>query len=137
MTTLDAAKVLVAKALEDETLVVKTLADTEISDTIIGFHCQQASEKLLKALLAALNVEYRVSHDLGELSVLLKEAGERVPIEMRTLVRLNRFAVKFRYEHPEPTGKLNREEALETVQQLRSWVEKRLEIIAKSQGDKE
>jgi HEPN domain-containing protein len=133
MTTLDAAKLLVVKSLEDEILVVKTIADAEISDTIIGFHCQQASEKLLKALLAALNVEYRVSHDLGELSVLLKEAGENVPIEMRTLVRLNRFAVKFRYEHPEPTRKLNRQEALETVQQLRAWVEKRLEALTKTQ----
>jgi hypothetical protein len=50
MTALDAAKVLVAKALEDETLVVKIIADPDISDTIIGFHCQQACEKLLKAL---------------------------------------------------------------------------------------
>jgi hypothetical protein len=42
MTAFDAAKLLLAKALEDETLVVKTLADLDISDTIIGFHCQQA-----------------------------------------------------------------------------------------------
>jgi HEPN domain-containing protein len=129
MTALDAAKVLVAKALEDETLVVKIIADPDISDTIIGFHCQQACEKLLKALLAAMSVEYRVSHDLGELSVLLKEAGEMVPIDMRTLIRLNRFAVKFRYENPEPVSSLNRKVALETVQKIRAWVEERLEKL--------
>ncbi len=129
MTALDAAKLLVAKALEDETLVVKTIGDPDISDTIIGFHCQQACEKLLKALLAAMSVEYRVSHDLGELSVLLKEAGETVPIDMRTLIRLNRFAVKFRYENPEPVSSLNRKDALETVQEIRAWVEERLEKL--------
>jgi HEPN domain-containing protein len=106
MTALDAAKLLLAKALEDETLVVKTLADPDISDAIIGFHCQQACEKLLKALLAAMNIEYRVSHDVGELSILLKEAGETVPVDMRTLIRLNRFAVK-----------------------IRAWVEKKLETL--------
>jgi HEPN domain-containing protein len=130
MTALHAAKLLVAKALEDETLGVKTLADSDISDTIIGFHCQQACEKLMKALLAAMSVEYRVSHDLGELSVLLKEAGETVPIDMRTLIRLNRFAVKFRYENPEPMSSLNRKHALETVQQMRVWVEERLELLS-------
>jgi HEPN domain-containing protein len=130
MTALHAAKLLVAKALEGETLVVKTLGDSDISDTIIGFHCQQAWEKLMKALLAAMSVEYRVSHDLGELSVLLKEAGETVPIDMRTLIRLNRFAVKFRYENPEPMSSLNRKHALETVQQMRVWVEERLELLS-------
>jgi HEPN domain-containing protein len=137
MTALDAAKLLLAKALEDETLVVKTLTDTDISDTIIGFHCQQACEKLLKSLLAAINTEYRASHDLGELSVLLKEVGESVPIEMRTLIRLNRFAVKFRYENPEPMVKLDREHALQIVQKIRAWVEERLEQREKTRAGKE
>lgn len=131
MTALDAANLLLAKALEDETLVVKTLADSDISDTIIGFHCQQACEKLLKSLLAAMNVEYRVSHDIGELSVLLKEANETVPIDMRTLIRLNRFAVKFRYENPEPVPSLDRKQALQTVQTIRAWVEEKLEALRK------
>jgi HEPN domain-containing protein len=76
-----------------------------------------------------MSVEYCVSHDLGELSVLLKEVGETVPIDMRTLIRLNRFAVKFRYENPEPVSNLNRKDALETVQKIRAWVEERLEVL--------
>jgi hypothetical protein len=43
------------KAAEDEVLLDEVLASPRVSDTVIGFHCQQAAEKLLKALLSYLN----------------------------------------------------------------------------------
>ena len=46
------AQILLIKAAEDE----KALFGAGLSDSILGFHAQQAVEKLFKALLAQLNV---------------------------------------------------------------------------------
>jgi HEPN domain-containing protein len=51
MKPLDHAEILLAKAAEDESLVIASLETPGISDSIVGFHTQQAVEKLLKALL--------------------------------------------------------------------------------------
>ena len=48
------ALLLLRKAAQDEALLDRVLESIEVSDEIIGFHCQQAAEKLLKALLSDL-----------------------------------------------------------------------------------
>jgi len=40
------------KAEADIALLDEVLASNRVGDDIIGFHCQQAAEKLLKALLS-------------------------------------------------------------------------------------
>ncbi len=45
----DLARVLLERAAGDEALVRKVLDDHEIPDAIVGFHAQQAAEKLIKA----------------------------------------------------------------------------------------
>lgn len=57
---LDLARVLLAKAIDDETLVRKVSPDTDIADAIVGFHAQQAVEKLIKAVLVARGVALRL-----------------------------------------------------------------------------
>lgn len=52
------------KAAEDEVLIDEVIASPRVSDAAIGFHCQQAAEKLLKALLTHLGVRFRKTHDL-------------------------------------------------------------------------
>lgn len=37
---LDLARVLLARAVDDETLVRKVCSDTDVADSIIGFHAQ-------------------------------------------------------------------------------------------------
>ena len=41
-----------------------------------AFHCQQASEKFIKAYLVRHQIEFRKTHDLGQ---LLKLAGQAEP----------------------------------------------------------
>ncbi len=53
---LDLARVLRGRAIDDETLVRKVSADTDVADSIVGFHAQQATEKLIKAVLVARGV---------------------------------------------------------------------------------
>jgi len=69
------AQVLLVKAAEDEAVVVLPA----VPDGPFGFHVQQAIEKLLKALLSQLSVEYRFTHDLGYLVDQLSAAGEILP----------------------------------------------------------
>ncbi len=45
---LDLARVLLARAIDDETLIRKVAPDTDIADAIVGFHAQQAAEKLIR-----------------------------------------------------------------------------------------
>ena len=52
------AMLLVKKAADDEALLAEILSSTHVSDEILGFHCQQAAEKLLKALLSQAGIGY-------------------------------------------------------------------------------
>jgi hypothetical protein len=44
------ALLLLRKFAQDEALLDAVLASDRVSDEVIGFHCQQAAEKILKAL---------------------------------------------------------------------------------------
>jgi HEPN domain-containing protein len=55
------ALLLLRKAAQDEALLDQVLTSDQVSDEIIGFHCQQAAEKILKALL-----NYQISVSASE-----------------------------------------------------------------------
>jgi HEPN domain-containing protein len=42
------------KAAQDEALLDAVLESDKVGDEVIGFHCQQAAEKMLKALSSRL-----------------------------------------------------------------------------------
>ncbi|MGO9320544.1 MAG: HEPN domain-containing protein [Solirubrobacteraceae bacterium] len=75
---LDLARVLLARAVDDETLVRKVSSDTDIADAIVGFHAQQAVEKLIKAVLAARGVGFMKSHALSYLVGVVEETRSRL-----------------------------------------------------------
>ncbi|HXJ42428.1 MAG TPA: HEPN domain-containing protein [Bryobacteraceae bacterium] len=61
------ALLLLRKAAQDEALLAQVLHSPNVSDEIVGFHCQQAAEKLLKALLSDMGTAFRRTHELGAL----------------------------------------------------------------------
>ena len=69
------AQVLIIKAAEDE----QTLTMEDLPEAILGFHAQQAVEKLIKALLSQLGVPFELTHNLARLESLLDAAGESLP----------------------------------------------------------
>ena len=73
------AELLLRKAAQDESLLDEVLDSGSVSDEVIGFHCQQAAEKMLKALLSDLSVAFRKTHDLGALMNVLARSGEPLP----------------------------------------------------------
>jgi len=75
----DLAAELLALAADDEAAVRAVLGLDSVSDSIVGFHAQQAVEKSLKAALASLDVAFPFSHDLERLIEICESAGSGCP----------------------------------------------------------
>jgi hypothetical protein len=120
------AQVLLVKAAEDEAVVRLP----GVPDDPFGFHVQQAIEKLLKALLSQLSVEYRFTHDLGYLVDQLTGAGEILPSPVVEFSKLEDFAVTIRYDEIPEIHILDRPCAIETVGVLRENVIARIAALA-------
>ena len=120
------AVLLLEKARQDEALVDEVLTSDRISDEIVGFHCQQAAENLLKALLAEIGVHFHRTHNLHQLMNLLANEGRPVPDDLKNLDTLTPFAAVHRYGTPPVTVSLDRREALEMVRRARKWVESQI-----------
>ncbi len=67
MQPLEHARLLMRKAKQDEFTIEKLMPDPAAPDDVIGFHAQQAVEKMLKAMLALSSIRYGRTHDLTEL----------------------------------------------------------------------
>lgn len=83
-------------------------ADLAASPPIRGdalFHCQQAVEKTLKALLAWHDRPFRKTHDLGELGSQAVAIEPSLEPLLREAAPLTEYAWQFRYpgDVPEPT----------------------------------
>lgn len=128
---LDVARVLLKKAGQDEALVRKIGSDTNIVDEMAGFHCQQAAEKQIKAVLTAHEIPYRKSHELSYLAGLIEENKIDAPTALGQADTLTDWAVEFRYGGEEPPT-LDRDAALTLVVQLREWAEAQIAAIADS-----
>ena len=103
---LDVARLLLRKAESDLADVRRTLASQGPYDTAL-FHCQQAVEKYLKALLAANSVIYPKIHDVVELAELAGEfcpAVRQLPFDV---AEFNPFAVTIRYDDVDDTVSLD------------------------------
>jgi len=78
----------------------------------IAFHCQQAAEKYIKAVLVFYKIDFQRSHDLIYLLELLSRKIEIDELKFRNAFMLNNFGVQIRY--PNKIIKLTKEE-LETA----------------------
>ena len=79
MKQLEQARVLLAKALEDESVAAALGRDMRSSDAMIGFPCQQAAEKLLKAHLSARSVAFRHTTTCGRFWGFWKNPATPLP----------------------------------------------------------
>jgi HEPN domain-containing protein len=86
-----------AKAELDYCAAERLVKDPEPLREIIAFHCQQAVEKYLKALLVSLQIEFPKTHDLEELLELLAPVRSEVAAMLEGIEVLSPFGVKIRY----------------------------------------
>lgn len=119
---------LLTKARQNEVAADRLIDDASIADEVIGFHLQQAAEKLLKAVLAAHGVDVRKTHNLVYLMDRLAECGLSLPSDLRDLQNLNPFAVEYRYDllDDQALPRLNRTEMRDLARDLRAWAEKQV-----------
>ena len=77
----DRPEILLRKAQQDELVLERLLGHEDIDDDTLGFHAQQAAEKMLKAALASQGIDYPKTHNLRVLMELLATAGIQLPKE--------------------------------------------------------
>ena len=128
MAASDEARRLLAKAGEDEYVLDALLEDPAAPEAMLGFHAQQAAEKLLKAALFLAGVAPPRTHNLAELMDLARDHGLALPAECEALRWLTPYAVFLRYEGEADADeeKLARPETRAHLRRLRAWVETRL-----------
>ena len=104
----------------------KALDDLEVARRVADlpfaccFHCQQAVEKAIKALLVLHQIDFRKLHDIGQL-VRLLQASPSVPPAARIegLESLTRYAVVARY----PPGDASPQEARRALEMATSFLD--------------
>ncbi|MGH2779901.1 MAG: HEPN domain-containing protein [Thermoleophilaceae bacterium] len=93
----------------------------EVPDEIVGFHGQQAAEKLLKAVLAAHGIDFPRTHSIRFLLDLLDDRGLAPPSDLHGVVELYPFGVQLRYEAPLDEEPLDRAAMRALLERLRAW----------------
>ena len=126
MKELEQADQFLRKAADEEALLDVALTEPKVTDSIYGFHCQQAAEKLLKALLSAKRVRFQKTHDLQELLTLLEGAGEVLPGALCRVDELTPYAVEWRYDYPPADRSFDRAAARQLVRELRAFVHQKI-----------
>ena len=96
---------------------------------VICFHCQQAAEKYLKALLQQLGAAVPRTHDLADLLDLLLPHDATLRPLRRGLLFLTQFAVDYRYPGENAT-KRQAHTAIRWAEQIRLELRARLGMKA-------
>jgi HEPN domain-containing protein len=108
----------VHKAEMDWEVAHKLADETPPPRDVVCFHCQQAAEKYLKALLQENGLVVPRTHDLADIIVLLLPADAALARLRRQAGSLTRYAVDYRYPGM-MASKRQMEAALRHVDQIR------------------
>lgn len=122
---LETAQRLLAKAKDDQYILAHLADDTSAPMWPLGFHAQQAVEKLLKAVLAVHGVEYPLTHNIAMLLAKLDQQELGRPPDADELPRLTPFGVALRYDDIEETEDVTLDctWARLCVDRTRAWAE--------------
>jgi len=123
MNRIEQSKLLLRKALQDQAILEILVDDYTISNDAVGFHAQQAAEKLLKALLVLYQQDYPRSQDLNILISLLARINIFLPSKLQALADLSPMATIYRYEDLPSDSQVSRHEWRDWIEILRKLVE--------------
>lgn len=91
-----------AKADADLRLAEHLLPDAESFAGAMAFHCQQAVEKYVKALLTQRQTSFPKTHDIARLLDLLEPTDESLAEVLRQTIVLTPFGVELWYPGEQP-----------------------------------
>lgn len=100
MKDLKHGRLMLAMAAADLQAIRNMSDPRSFTDSIFGFHCQQAVEKLLKAWLSVGGVAFPRTHDLRLLLQLVGDIDQQQVLPFHDLEDLTDYGVQFRYEAP-------------------------------------
>jgi HEPN domain-containing protein len=120
------ALLFIKKACQDEALLAEVLSSKAVSNETFGFHCQQAAEKLLKAILSLHDMDFPRTHNLRFLMDLLADAGHRLPDAFSDLDMLTPYGTLFRYEDIPVETVIDREELLRLMRALKVYAQNQI-----------
>lgn len=118
----ETSRILLKKAEEDATAVREFAGNSEIADSIIGFHAQQAVEKWLKAVTAASGARHSAIHDIDRLIEVVEATGVEVSLDRDRLAVLTQYAVPLRYDELLDAEALERGVLVALVDEVAEWV---------------
>lgn len=121
----DLAQLLMEKAAGDEKILLRLIDDDDIPDDGLGFHAQQAVEKMIKAVLAHNDVSYERTHNIAYLITLLDSASIPKPDNAANLPNLSPWAAELRYVR-QPEAVPDRAEMRSLVEQTKVWAKAQL-----------
>lgn len=121
----DHAQLLMEKAAGDEKILFRLIDEDDIPDDGLGFHAQQAVEKMIKAVLAHNEVSYERTHNIAYLLNLLDEADIPKPDRATDLPNLSPWAAELRYSR-RPEDVPDRPEMRSLVEGTKAWAESQL-----------
>ncbi len=130
----DLAQLLVEKAAGDEKILFRLIDEDDIPVDGLGFHAQQAVEKLIKAVLAQNDVAYARTHNIAYLLKLLDDAGIAKPDEAGDLPNLSPWAAELRYGRA-PEAVPDREQMRTLVEQTKAWADAQLATSSSGEGE--
>ena len=119
----------IGKAEKDLLTAKHELSFPDAVTESVCFHCQQATEKFLKAYLIFLGISFTKTHEIGELITKCENKDKEISALKEEADKLTDYAIAVRYpEEPfEPTLR-EANEAFETATGMRLFV---LDRIAK------
>jgi HEPN domain-containing protein len=122
------AEKLIQKAVQDEFILKKLVDDPESPEEGIGFHAQQAVEKLIKAVLALNKVVFPRTHDLENLVKLIDQNNINRPKVLDQVGDLTPYAVEFRYDALplDEENYLDSSWVMKLVEETKQWTNKEL-----------
>ena len=90
------------KAQADLAVADRLVSEEAIFANAVAFHCQQAAEKFLKALLVWAEIDFPKTHDLKELLTLASRVDEQLASHLRATTSLTPYGVDLRYPGDRP-----------------------------------
>ena len=112
-----------SKADDDLGLAEHLLGESSLYPNAITFHCQQAAEKYLKALLVWRETAFPKTHDIKALLNLLAVSDAALVASLQEAIVLTSYGVEIRYpgDRPDATPE-NAHEAVELARKVQKAV---------------
>ena len=120
------------KADTDLAVAERLLSDEAPFCDAITFHCQQAAEKYIKAVLASWDIEFPKTHDLESLLNLVATANPGLADGLRDVIVLTPYGVELRYPGDRPDA--SQEEAGDAVRLARQVRDAILPLLPTTTG---